>query len=89
MLYIHQSNCIAAQQNILNDDINTLHDAVDKKLFATEPVYEGIPPGALRRMGKAIRMGVGAALPLCKETAVLSQRRYGRLYKIFKPDCAV
>lgn len=71
MLYIHQSYSIAAQQSVLNDDINTLSDVVDKKLFATEPAYEGIPPGILRRMGKAIRMGVGAALPICKERAAL------------------
>lgn len=72
MLYIHQSYCIAAQQDVLNGDINTIRDAVDKKLFATEPVYEGIPPGALRRMGKAIRMGVGAALPLFNEATKLN-----------------
>lgn len=72
MFYIHQSNCIAAQQDVLNDGIDTLHDAVDKRLFATEPDYTGIPPGVLRRMGKAIRMGVGAALPICKETTALN-----------------
>lgn len=32
-----------------------------------EPAYEGIPPGILRRMGKAVRMGIGAALPLIKQ----------------------
>lgn len=71
-MYIHHLYCIAAQQDVLNNDIDTLHDAVDKKLFATEPDYDGIPPGILRRMGKAIRMGVGAALPICKETTALN-----------------
>lgn len=72
MLYIHKSYCISAQQDVLNEDINMLHDAVDKRLFASEPDYAGIPPGILRRMGKAVRMGVGAALPLCKETTALN-----------------
>ena len=34
---------------------------------AIEPSYEGIPPGQLRRMGKAVRLGVGASLPLLKD----------------------
>ena len=35
--------------------------------MAREPLYEGIPPGILRRMGKAVRMGIGAALPAIKQ----------------------
>lgn len=68
MLYIHQTYCISAQRDFTVDDIEKLNEPVNKKLFAAEPAYEGIPPGILRRMGKAIRMGVGAALPLIKQT---------------------
>lgn len=68
MLYIHQTNCISPQQNLLQDDFESLNEPVDKKLLAIEPSYKQIPPGILRRMGKAIRMGVGAALPLVSQT---------------------
>jgi hypothetical protein len=64
MLYIHQTYCISPQQDLLQDDIELINEVVDKKLLAIEPSYEKIPPGILRRMGKSIRMGVGAALPL-------------------------
>jgi hypothetical protein len=68
MLYIHKTYCISAQQDLLQDDIENINEPVDKKLLAIEPSYEKIPPGILRRMGKSIRMGVGAALPLISET---------------------
>jgi len=66
-MYIHQSYCISPQQTSLQPGIEMDHEPVDKKMLAIEPVYEGIPPGVLRRMGKAIRMGCGAALPLIKQ----------------------
>jgi hypothetical protein len=64
MFYIHQTSCISPQQTFVDADINILHEPVDKKLQAIEPSYSQIPPGILRRMGKAVRMGVGAAMPL-------------------------
>jgi hypothetical protein len=64
MFYIHHTSCISPQQTFIDADINILHEPVDKKLQAIEPVYSQIPPGILRRMGKAVRMGVGAAMPL-------------------------
>lgn len=67
MLYIHQTYCISPQQTSQQPGIEMINEPVDKKLLAIEPSYEGIPPGVLRRMGKAIRMGVGAALPLIKQ----------------------
>lgn len=69
-MYIHQTYCISAQQDLLQDDIELVNEPVNKKLLAIEPSYEQIPPGVLRRMGKSIRMGVGAALPLIAETKV-------------------
>ena len=64
MFYIHQTSCISPQQTFKDADIDILHEPVNKKLLAIEPSYENIPPGILRRMGKAVRMGVGAAMPL-------------------------
>lgn len=66
LFYIHQASCISPQQSFGDTDLETLHNPADKKMLALEPSYEGIPPGVLRRMGKAVRMGVGAALPLLK-----------------------
>jgi hypothetical protein len=61
MFYIHQSSSIWAQENFTSADFK---EPVDRKIFALEPAYQDIPPGILRRMGKAVRMGVGAAMPL-------------------------
>jgi hypothetical protein len=72
MLYIHQPYCISPQQTFQNINIEVLNEAVDKKLLAIEPAYEGIPPGILRRMGKAIRIGVGAAMPIIKNNGPLN-----------------
>ena len=66
-MYIHKTYCISSQQDLLQDDIELINEPVDKKLLAIEPSYNKIPPGILRRMGKSIRMGVGAALPLIGE----------------------
>ena len=68
MFYIHQTSCISPQQTFAVVDINTLHEPSEKKFQAIEPTYESIPPGILRRMGKAVRMGVGAAMPLLQNT---------------------
>lgn len=70
MFYIHQNTCISPQQTFLNVDIKHLCESADNKLTVIEPGYEGIPPSILRRMGKAVRIGVGAALPLVKQVAV-------------------
>ncbi|MEO6254540.1 MAG: beta-ketoacyl synthase chain length factor [Ferruginibacter sp.] len=72
MLYIHQSYCISSQQTFKDIHVDVLNEPVDRKMLAIEPGYEGIPPGILRRMGKAIRMGVGAAMPIIKNTGPLN-----------------
>lgn len=68
MLYIHKTYCISPQQIILQDDLNLLNEPVDKKLLAIEPAYDQFPPGVIRRMGKGIRMGTGAALHLISQS---------------------
>ncbi|MEP7238653.1 MAG: beta-ketoacyl synthase chain length factor [Ferruginibacter sp.] len=74
MLYIHQTYCISAQQNLLQENIKLVNEPADKKLLAIEPSYEQIPPGVLRRMGKALRMGVGAALPLMSQSTSIDPK---------------
>lgn len=68
MFYIQKTSCASAQQTFTNLNIDQLHEAADNKLRVIEPSYEGIPTGILRRMGKAIRMGTGTALPIIKST---------------------
>ncbi|MBX2920984.1 MAG: beta-ketoacyl synthase chain length factor [Chitinophagaceae bacterium] len=63
-MFIHHNKCISPQQTFEKTDWEVLHESVENKLKAIEPSYEGIPPGVLRRMGKAVRMGVGCALPV-------------------------
>ncbi|ODS81747.1 MAG: hypothetical protein ABS46_10650 [Cytophagaceae bacterium SCN 52-12] len=47
---------------------NGLKEHEGDKYFAAEPSYEGlIQAGVLRRMGKAVRMGVGAGVRILKE----------------------
>ena len=70
LLYIHDSSCITPQANLLATEADAIKVPIDNKLEVTEPDYEGIPPGVLRRMGKAIRMGVGSAMPMLKRNKV-------------------
>ncbi|TAH42626.1 MAG: hypothetical protein EYC69_05155 [Bacteroidetes bacterium] len=72
MLYIHKASCISPQNTFNNVDLSILMPSFENMLRAIEPGYEGIPPGQLRRMGKAVRLGVGAALPLLKDSPQLA-----------------
>lgn len=69
MFYIHHTSCISPQPTFGNINIEQLNEAVNNKLQVIEPSYEGIPSGVLRRMGKAVRIGVGAALPVVQHAA--------------------
>ena len=68
MFYIRQLSTISPQLTFLNDDLEQLNTSSDNKLKAIEPSYEEIPRNILRRMGKAVRISVGAALPLLKSS---------------------
>jgi hypothetical protein len=72
MFYIHQTSCISPQHTFGNVDLETVVESVDNRLYALEPAYTGIPLGTLRRMGKAVRIGVGAALPLVQQNPGLN-----------------
>ncbi len=71
MVNVHQAYCISPQKTFLDVDLEELHEPVEKRLLAIEPAYNDIPPGVLRRMGRAVRMGVGASMPILKNTAEL------------------
>ncbi len=69
MLFIHQIACISPQYTFFQDEVFTdtideLNQPKENILYAIEPAYDGIPPGILRRMGRAVRLGIGAAIPL-------------------------
>ena len=64
MFYIHQINCISPQQTFDQDLIDILNQPVNSKLNALETDYDNIPKNLLRRIGKTVRMTIGAALPL-------------------------
>lgn len=66
-LYIHQSSCISPQQTFEEVNLRELKLSENSTLKALEPDYHQIPRSTLRRMGKAVRMAVGAALPLLAE----------------------
>jgi len=64
MIYIHQIASVSPQRELLVASIDEVNASAHNVLKVVEPKYEGIPLSLLRRMGKAVRMGVGAALPL-------------------------
>jgi len=68
-MYIHRATCISPQHTFGEVDIDPLNISVNNQLHIIEPPYPDIPPGLLRRMGKAVRVGVGAALPLLRHGA--------------------
>mgnify|MGYP001570970148 CR=1 FL=1 len=65
-MYIHKSLCISPQHTFDKINLEDVVASVENKMIAIEPKYENIPLNILRRMGKAVRMGVGAAMPLVK-----------------------
>jgi len=72
MFYIHRFSCISPQNTFPTVDFDKVEEYTENKLYAKEPAYQGIPSGVLRRMGKAVRIGVGAALPIIKDNKDIS-----------------
>lgn len=64
MFYIHQTVCVSAQKTNGLIDLDDIQPIKDNKLQAIEPNYDAIPPAMYRRMGRAVRLASGAALPL-------------------------
>lgn len=71
-MYITDSACISPQSTFDNTFFEggiKVHEG--DRYIAVEPAYgQLIPAGLLRRMGKAVRMGVGAGLPLIQKASV-------------------
>jgi hypothetical protein len=64
MFYIQESTCISSQSNFRQTNISDYQVPKGNKISVIEPDYEEIPEKILRRMGKAVRLGVGAAISL-------------------------
>ncbi|HEY2648515.1 MAG TPA: beta-ketoacyl synthase chain length factor [Puia sp.] len=67
MPYFHQSACISPQLSFPEADLTQFRTSLNNLLNVVEPDYPGIPAGVKRRMGKSVRMAVGAALPLLEK----------------------
>jgi Beta-ketoacyl synthase, N-terminal domain len=67
MAYFHESVCISPQSVYPEAGLSKFRESKNNLLNVTEPDYPGIPAGARRRMGKSVRMAVGAALPLLEK----------------------
>lgn len=71
-MYITDSACISPQRTFDNAFFEgeiKVHEG--DRYIAVEPAYgQLIPAGLLRRMGKAVRMGVGAGLPLIQNAQI-------------------
>lgn len=67
MFYIHQTSCISHQPTFTEVDLENLRPSTDNQLLALEPKYTNIPLGQLRRMGRALRMGVGTGMTLLEK----------------------
>ena len=67
MPYFHQSICISPQASFPETDLTQIRESANNLLNVVEPDYPGIPAGVKRRMGKSVRMAVGAALPLLQK----------------------
>lgn len=67
MLYIHHTTGISPHPA---DLIGGGGPSVDGVYKVVEPAYPGIPAGTLRRMSKAVRLGVGTAMPLIRQESI-------------------
>lgn len=67
MIYFHESVCLSPQNGFREMDVTEIRGSENNLLDVIEPNYPGIPAGARRRMGKSVRMAVGAALPLLEK----------------------
>ncbi len=70
MFYIHQSSCISHQPTFNDVDLEDLKPSENNLVHAIEPKYENVPLGQLRRMGRALRMGVGTGMKLLGQNKV-------------------
>ena len=67
MAYFHLPVCLSPQNSFPEVDLTHIRESKNNLLEVIEPPYPGIPPAARRRMGKSVRMAVGAALPILEK----------------------
>jgi hypothetical protein len=67
MAYFHQSVCISPQNTFPEAELAQIRESKNNLLEVLEPPYPGIPAAVMRRMGKSVRMAVGAALFLLEK----------------------
>jgi len=67
MAYFHLPVCLSPQNSFPKVDLTHIRESKNNLLEVIEPPYPGIPPAARRRMGKSVRMAVGAALPILEK----------------------
>jgi 3-oxoacyl-(acyl-carrier-protein) synthase len=68
MFYIQESTCISSQLTFRKTELGSYQVPEGNKISVIEPNYEEIPEKILRRMGKAVRLGVGAAMSLIADS---------------------
>lgn len=66
MFYIHHTTCISPQISFPEIDLEQLINCNENKLYVKDFPITDIPPAQLRRMGRAVKLGVAASLPLLK-----------------------
>ncbi|GAB3007581.1 beta-ketoacyl synthase chain length factor [Niabella terrae] len=69
-MYLHQHIAVAPMPTGPGTDLLEPQMSAAGKLLALEPLLEGVPASMLRRMSKAVRMGLGAGLPLLRRQKV-------------------
>lgn len=69
-MYLHQHIAVAPIPTGPGLDLLKPQISTAGKLLALEPPLTGVPASMLRRMSKAVRMGLGAGLPLLRQQEV-------------------
>ncbi len=72
MFYIHNTTCISPQITFPEVDLDQLISCTENKFYTKEIPSTDIPPAILRRMGRAVKLGVVASIPLLKLQAQLN-----------------
>lgn len=67
MFYIHDISSVSPVEGLFDNGEINVSARKGNKLYAREPACEGLPPGLLRRMGKVVRMSVGATLDMMRK----------------------
>lgn len=67
MAYFHLPVCLSPQNSFPEVDLTQIRESKNNLLEVIEPPFPGIPATARRRMGKSVRMAVGAALPILEK----------------------